>query len=652
MKKYIFYILICLSISFSSLIVETAAATEGYSYGRMGKIVLEKNMVNNVNTLTQEMFFKDEAGNRVPNVNTIFVIQYDFALGEDITIPDNCVLEFDGGLITNGRINLNYCRCEGNISFKSVKINNFCGKITATQLGLVADDELTDVIGDGWKNCVVDLENIKLKHRAPAIRFGGDFVHITRWNINRINTKTTESSYESRDEAESRFVFQGIKNLIIEHCTFDGTGSTIDYPGGNFYFAFCGVSIFDCDGAVVRNNTFLNMPVNDGIFMEQSDNACIEYNYIKNCTIYKSPTGEDTAGCGIYVRTSKNNVISHNKVEIDDNVQLGQCGICQEAYVSGNIEDNVISGYDRGIHVELCFEYNNILRNHITRCISALMLWTNTNPNDPSQICKLRVEGNYLSNLGITKASQNNKNYTPLSYGRAIINLHNAATYAYNENKETLFLHNKIESFGTGDYNDYARILTDYSGKWVNNEFVKSGTYSPCFFNQHEVAEHPNHFYFIDNIFDGSFHPQHIGTIYMVGNQIKQRAIAFFIIDNFNASKDYTNDIYICNNIYTIKAEAGYTAGAFALFPSFGGTFKNNIWGLGTSHYSLFNESNIAKGTVIDNNVFQIAHAYEKAQKTIWYGSTASANLVIGTNILVDLLDGPQTTKVQNPQTK
>ena len=99
MKKYIFVILACLSISFSSLIVEAAAATGEYSYDGMGRIVLEKNMVNNVNTLTQDMFYKGDPGSRVPNTNTIFVIQNDFVLAEDITIPDGCVLKFDGGNI-------------------------------------------------------------------------------------------------------------------------------------------------------------------------------------------------------------------------------------------------------------------------------------------------------------------------------------------------------------------------------------------------------------------------------------------------------------------------------------------------------------------------------------------------------------------------
>ena len=57
----------------------------------MGKKILRKNMVNGVNTLMQSMI-NDE--------NTIYVIQYDFVLGENITVPSDCILEFDGGSIS------------------------------------------------------------------------------------------------------------------------------------------------------------------------------------------------------------------------------------------------------------------------------------------------------------------------------------------------------------------------------------------------------------------------------------------------------------------------------------------------------------------------------------------------------------------------
>lgn len=73
-------------------ILEEKEYTSGSNNG-MGRVVLRKNMVNGVNILTQSMINKS---------NTIYVIQYDFTLGENITVPENCVLEFDGGSINSG----------------------------------------------------------------------------------------------------------------------------------------------------------------------------------------------------------------------------------------------------------------------------------------------------------------------------------------------------------------------------------------------------------------------------------------------------------------------------------------------------------------------------------------------------------------------
>lgn len=74
-------------------------AYDSASFSGMGRVYLRKNMVSNVNTLTQDMFYKGEAGSRTPNTNTIFIIQYDYTLSENITIPDNCILYFNGGSI-------------------------------------------------------------------------------------------------------------------------------------------------------------------------------------------------------------------------------------------------------------------------------------------------------------------------------------------------------------------------------------------------------------------------------------------------------------------------------------------------------------------------------------------------------------------------
>ena len=59
-------------------------------------IILKKNLVNGVNTLTQEM---------MSNENIKYVIKYDYVLDNNITVPKNCILEFDGGSLNNGTLN-------------------------------------------------------------------------------------------------------------------------------------------------------------------------------------------------------------------------------------------------------------------------------------------------------------------------------------------------------------------------------------------------------------------------------------------------------------------------------------------------------------------------------------------------------------------
>lgn len=105
------------------------AASEEYPYNGMGRVVIPKNMVdiaeegepeNIVNLLTQAAF-EDSDSN--PLTNTVFFIQYDCVLGENITVPANCVLEFDGGSIigsANCILTLNDCYLDGLPKFDTV----------------------------------------------------------------------------------------------------------------------------------------------------------------------------------------------------------------------------------------------------------------------------------------------------------------------------------------------------------------------------------------------------------------------------------------------------------------------------------------------------------------------------------------------------
>ena len=78
------------------------------SFSGKGRVYLRKNIVTvkdpetgntyKTNLLTQEMLGKE---------NTIYIIQYDYNLnGQTITIPEECVLQFEGGSFNNGKVDL------------------------------------------------------------------------------------------------------------------------------------------------------------------------------------------------------------------------------------------------------------------------------------------------------------------------------------------------------------------------------------------------------------------------------------------------------------------------------------------------------------------------------------------------------------------
>lgn len=100
---------------------KTTKLYDAPSYSGLGRIILRKNMIEGVNVLTQSM---------VNQANTIYEIRYDFDLnGAEITIPEGCVLQFNGGSISNGSINLTDTCLEGNIKINTnisgTVINNF-----------------------------------------------------------------------------------------------------------------------------------------------------------------------------------------------------------------------------------------------------------------------------------------------------------------------------------------------------------------------------------------------------------------------------------------------------------------------------------------------------------------------------------------------
>lgn len=106
----------------------------------MGRIVLKKN--DNFKQVVESQ----------TNGNTIFVIRYNFTLTGDVTIPDNCVLEFDGGSINGETIQLNegcsvvkgkFVECKISINYKNCSIINT--SIVNTTKPCIAINDIIDI---------------------------------------------------------------------------------------------------------------------------------------------------------------------------------------------------------------------------------------------------------------------------------------------------------------------------------------------------------------------------------------------------------------------------------------------------------------------------------------------------------------------------
>ena len=119
------------------------------NFSGLGKIILRKNIVLDngayKNVLTQDMINKP---------NTIYEIRYDFDLnGKEITIPEGCVLDFQGGSLSNGiLIGNNTC-----IKADAVKIFSNIRKKKTWNIDYIYL-EWFGAIGDGIKDSTKEIQ--------------------------------------------------------------------------------------------------------------------------------------------------------------------------------------------------------------------------------------------------------------------------------------------------------------------------------------------------------------------------------------------------------------------------------------------------------------------------------------------------------------
>lgn len=111
------------------------------NFSGLGRVYLRKNISNGKNILTQDMINK---------TNTRYIIQYDYDLnGQTINIPENCVLEFEGGSLRNGKITGNTFTIKSSeckIFEQSLEIEGYRNIFYAEWYGISKVDDVSDII--------------------------------------------------------------------------------------------------------------------------------------------------------------------------------------------------------------------------------------------------------------------------------------------------------------------------------------------------------------------------------------------------------------------------------------------------------------------------------------------------------------------------
>ena len=350
-----------LGITIDQLSTKNASTgtTGNYRYNGMGRVVIPKNIVDDVNTLTQDMFYKGEIGSRVPNTNTIFVIQYDYVLGEDVTVPANCVLEFDGGSISGeNNINFNNCLLSGDVFITS----DIEGNVKNAEI----DIRWFGAKGDGVFDNSTILNKIFLwaenKNKVITIPSDSDFYRIGLVDV-KANTyvKGTGGKLKVLDNYAVTDATQYVLRCWANDITIDGLYVDGNKSGQLEEPTVCDTISIGGERCVVKNCKLYNAIDSGVMFSDIKYGECTN-NYIDGaedlCIYVNGNNTNDNNGCFLV----KENILR--------NAPYG--GIALKRYtnkviVTGNIIDHCGVGiaieHFSGMHTEQFIITNNYIHN-------------------------------------------------------------------------------------------------------------------------------------------------------------------------------------------------------------------------------------------------------------------------------------------------
>ena len=326
----------------------------------MGRVILRKNLIDVgggtvKNVLTQDMINKS---------NTIYEIRYDFDLnGEEITIPEDCILDFQGGSLNNGIIvgNNTFISAKQSCIFNNVKVsgtfkNNIAYSVwsdnihnilnISNNIELTSDIEINSpiilqankkVIGNGYKVTadinIPDQTILQLSNNCAI-----ENLTITSNNLNSTTSSEMFPETYSYDKNLSGVALSN--NCICNNVTVIGLyKGFISGEKNNLQLINCNskntgwgaVSFYHCKYVTIQKGSYKNCGEFGGVMLPSCHDFLIDNIYVYNPT----STGINPGGSSVVDYNTERGIVSNCIVE------AGDCINFENGAIDCIIENNI-----------------------------------------------------------------------------------------------------------------------------------------------------------------------------------------------------------------------------------------------------------------------------------------------------------------------
>ena len=532
------------------------------TYSGMGRKILRKNLVNSVNTLTQSM---------INQANTVYVIQYDFTLGEDITVPENCILEFDGGSINNGKISGTTLSIHGNgAKFENlhIVINGNCNIIKDFVIHRTSKSQSPSMIYyptslnvTGNNNYISNIEtyyqdgpglsvsgkNNTIENIYSHDNITGMIVQNTTRNITISNSRFVNNDVNNVPGADGILFHRSVIGIILDNCDLSYNGEHGIYFQGQ-------------NATITNNRVFGNN--SSGLKFGCYDDQNYEYEgepIDKWVTGYENIPGyEGVLGANGF--GMKNIVISNNIIGAQAN---GGSGIYFQPSVKGLlISNNAI--YDTGINI-VFFNYGNRLEiiKDVTICNNKIengniscqvnekcLINENTVINgNISTFCANNTTPPYMNNYAKDYIVSNNiaDGIVIERTSKCIVSKNNVKNININTNNENLTIDGNVVTEQTSYKGKIISIFKNNTITMKDNNafFITDGYYYasfPLIFTGNKIVLASKGDYPIGDVEQGAADNR------IIANNYIELASGYFIMRLYGNNNRVTNNTFIMQN--------------------------------------------------------------------------------------------------------